>query len=98
MIDFQKFANKRQQVKGAKYLLPDGTNSAMKRNNAMDVAEELADAVVIIRLWLQREDQVKHEAYLAWLITYLGELGQVMLNLSEYMADEIDVERVLPDE
>ena len=53
-LDLETIARIRQEKAGEKYLLPDGTNQAMFRDNGLDILEELADALNIAELWRQR--------------------------------------------
>ncbi len=93
-----KLALCRQLALGAKYILPDGTNAATKRNFYLDIAEELADVWVIANEAMERMDID------SWCRSYLRSIQRVAENRGDealefaerYGHDDIPVERVLP--
>ena len=53
MFTFRELCAARLAANVLGYSQSDGSNSAMKRNTALDAAEHMADVVNILRLWLQ---------------------------------------------
>ncbi len=50
-------AELRQEKAGQKYLMPNGENQALYRDNGYDILEELADSLNILQLWQLRLPQ-----------------------------------------
>ena len=73
-------------------------NQAERRNCAFDIAEELADVVNICELWLDKEDSFFWAANISALMVVAKGWGDLLLRIAKNRKDEIEVERVVPNE
>lgn len=107
MIGLFELARIRQERAGKKYVLENGQNAAMYRNNCLDIMEELADAHNIAELLFERlAMRGLNSAEMANFVTRC----QVKLSDAAYWVsriydllpedmrrDLIEVERILPE-
>lgn len=107
MIGLFELARIRQERAGKKYVLENGQNAAMYRNNCLDIMEELADAWNILTLLDYRLMKVKActpatDRIIAQIFNAIDTASR-WVDALEYTIPEdmrrdlIEVERILPE-
>jgi len=92
-MKFKEFCARRRLAASRKYILENGENEANYRDSLLDILEELADAVHITQLTVEKVAKYNPE-YTKVVISYAGNI----LKDLDAIADEVfELRAVLPE-